>query len=212
MQHLLLPWGVERVTASVSRGLLEFISVAISSLFRSSAASAIVPLLNILPDPFEHGHGCRRDIFDHEARTSPPLNLAYLVARNCRTVLMLSKGWSTILTQVAARPLARPFLKPSTALASTWDGGKPPSQRLATAMEGFKNDLAGGLVAACVKIMLQPFDTIRPCSSLAPPSKRTLRAAAGLPPPSRPRGCARFFFRCRVGCCWPPFFYVRSNG
>lgn len=38
---------------------------------------------------------------------------------------------------------------------------KPPSQRLANAVEGCKNGLASGLAAACVKTVLQPFDTIK---------------------------------------------------
>lgn len=36
-----------------------------------------------------------------------------------------------------------------------------PSQRLANAVEGCKNGLASGLAAACVKTVLQPFDTIK---------------------------------------------------
>lgn len=39
--------------------------------------------------------------------------------------------------------------------------GKPPSQRLSNAVEGVKNGLASGLAAACVKTVLQPFDTLK---------------------------------------------------
>ena len=39
--------------------------------------------------------------------------------------------------------------------------GKSPSQGLANALEGVRNGLASGLAAACVKTVLQPFDTIK---------------------------------------------------
>ena len=53
----------------------------------------------------------------------------------------------------------------------TWKG-------LANAIEGCKNGLANGLAAACVKTVLQLFDTIRtPCSSSALPYISSFRDA-----------------------------------
>lgn len=54
--------------------------------------------------------------WDHEQPYTHLCTLSrHLVVLNCCTVFMVSKGWSTVLTQAAASPLASPFFRPSIA-------------------------------------------------------------------------------------------------
>lgn len=84
-------------------------------------------------------------------------------AEHSCTVLMAFKGCSTVFTQAATRPLARPFLQFSIALASLWEEGGllPPFQGLPNTVEENKKGRASGLAAGCVKAVIPALDTTK---------------------------------------------------